>query len=212
MFVDARDALKQVVSEEPENREAWYQLGLVQFRIGETDAAENSFRAALRLRLEDQWSAIGLAAVLIATSRPEEGEKLLKRVLAEDPHCGAARYYLGEIDRGRGNLSAAYEQFQMAVSSASQDARPLIALGQIQEQRHELGEAKKSFLKAIALDQASATAHYHLASLLRSEGNVQEARTQIELFRKYHDQENKQGIVGIMRQGQWDYAGFLPSN
>jgi tetratricopeptide (TPR) repeat protein len=212
MFVDARDALKQVVSQERENREAWYQLGLVQFRIGETDAAEKSFRAALHLDPQDKWSTIGLASILIATSRPNEADTLLQRVLADDPQCGAARYYLGEIDRGRGDFTAAYQQFQAAASDARQDARPLTALGQLQEQRHELAAAKKSFLQAIALDPASATAHYHLASLLRSEGDFEEARTQIDLFRKYHDQENKQGIVGIVRQGQWDYAGFLPSN
>jgi len=160
---------------------------------------------------QDEWSAIGLASVLIAT-RPDEAETQLKRVLAEDPQCGPARYYLGEIDRGRGDFSAAYQQFQMAAANARQDARPLTALGQMQAQRHEFAAAKQSFLQAIALDPASATAHYHLASLLRSEGNVEEAKRQIDLFRKYHDQENRQGIVGIVRQGQWDYAGFLPSN
>ena len=212
MFVDARDVLRQVTSEEPENREAWYQLGLVEFRIGETDAAKTSFRAALHLDPQDKWSAVGLASVLIATSHPDDAEIELRRVLAEDPHCGAAHYYLGEIERSRGNVPAAYHQFLMATSDATQDARPLTALGQIQEQRHEPAAAKKSFLQAIALDPASATAHYHLATLLRSDGDAAEAKSQLDLFRKYHDQENKQGIVGIVRQGQWDYAGFLPSN
>ena len=46
MDVDASDALKKVVSQDPRNRHAWYQLGLSQFRLGETEAAEKDFRAA----------------------------------------------------------------------------------------------------------------------------------------------------------------------
>ena len=33
----------------------------------------------------------------------------------------------------------------------------------------------------------------------------------MELFNKYHDEENKKGIVGLVSDGKWDYAGLLTS-
>jgi len=212
MYVDARDALQQVVSASPENREAWYQLGLAQYRIGEIDAAEKDFRTALRLDPGDEWSRVALGAVLMGTSRQEMAESEFRRVLAADPRCGAAHYYMAEIERRRGELTTAQQQLEKAVLDAQQDARPLAALGELQSERHNYVAARKSFERAIALDPSSAVAHYHLASLLRAQGEKEEANKEMALFRKYHDLEKSNGIVGIVRQGEWDYAGFLPAN
>jgi tetratricopeptide (TPR) repeat protein len=212
MYVDARDALQQLVSGSPENREAWYQLGLAQYRIGRADAAEKDFRTALRLDPSDEWSRVALGAVLMGTSRQDSAESEFYLVLAADPRCGAAHYYLAEIYRRRGELTAAQQQLEKAVLDAQQDARPLAALGELQSEQHHYAAARKSFDRAIALDPTSAVAHYHLASLLRSQGEKEEATKEIALFRKYHDQEKREGIVGLVRQGEWDYAGFLPAN
>jgi tetratricopeptide (TPR) repeat protein len=212
MYVDARDALQQVVSASPENREAWYQLGLAQYRIGETDSAEKDFRAALYLDPADEWSRVALGAILMSTSRQETAESEFRRVLAADPQCGAAHYYLAEIERRRGEIAAARQQLEKAVLGALQDARPLAALGELQAEQGDVVAARKSLERAIALDPTSAAAHYHLASLLRSQGEKEEANKEMALFHKYHDQDKNEGIVGIVRQGQWDYAGFLPAN
>jgi Tfp pilus assembly protein PilF len=106
----------------------------------------------------------------------------------------------------------ALAQIEQAVLDAQQDARPLIALGELQVQQHDLTQARKSYAAAIALEPTSATAHYHLALVLRSQGEIQAAKKQMDLFRQYHDQESNRGIVGLVRQGQWDYAGFLPAS
>jgi tetratricopeptide (TPR) repeat protein len=212
MYVDARDALQKVVSANPENREAWYQLGLAQYRIGEADGAEKDFRTALRLDPEDEWSRVALGAVLMSTSRQDLAEPEFQRVLNADPQCGAAHYYLGQIQQRRGELASARMQFEKAVLLAQDDARPLTALGQLQAEEHDSVAAKDSLERAIAVDPTSAVAHYHLASLLRSQGEREEANKEMALFRKYHEQEKNAGIVGIVRQGQWDYAGFLPAN
>src|SRR6266403_263968 len=69
MYVDAKDALEKVVAQDPYNRHAWYQLGLAQFRIGETEGAEKDFQAALRVDRHDEWSRVGLGAVLMSAGR-----------------------------------------------------------------------------------------------------------------------------------------------
>jgi tetratricopeptide (TPR) repeat protein len=212
MYVDAGNALQQVVAANPENREAWYQLGLAQYRTGETDSAGRDFQAALHIDPKDEWSRVAWGVVLMNSSRQDAAESEFRRVLVDDPRCGAAHYYLAEIQRRRGEIRLAIQQLEKAVLDAQQDARPLAALGELQAEQHDPVAARKSFEKALSFDPTSAIAHYHLASLLRSQGEKEEAGKEMDLFRKYHDQDKKEGIVGIVRQGQWDYAGFLPAN
>lgn len=212
MYVDARDALKKVVAQDPVNRHAWYQLGLAQFRIGETEAAETDFKAALALDQSDQWSRIGLGAVLTSTGRDREAAVEFHRVLQSNSRSAAAHYYLGLIHRANGDTPLALHELEQAVNDANRDARPLAALGQLQLSVHDLRSARRSLRKAIDLDPTYSTAHYYMAMLLRTVGQTDEAKNEIERYKKYHDEENKEGIVGLVSEGKWDYAGFLPPN
>jgi tetratricopeptide (TPR) repeat protein len=212
MYVDATDALKKVVTQDPSNRHAWYQLGLAQFRIGETEGAETDFRAALGLDGYDEWSRVGLGAVLMSTARQQEAAAEFQRVLQRDPRSAAAHYYLAQIHRASGNFPLALRDLQQAVNCAKDDARPWAALGQLQVAQHDLLSAHQSLQKAIELDPEYAPAHYQMARLLKATGEQVEAAKELELFNKYHDEENKKGIVGMVSDGKWDYAGFLPPN
>lgn len=210
MYVDARDALNKVVADDRFNRHAWYQLGLAQFRLGETAAAETAFRAALDLYGVDEWSRVGLGAVLMSTGRQREAATELQRVLQRNPRSAAAHYYLAQIHRADGNIPLALRDLKQAVNNGRDDARPLAALGQLQLAQHDLLSAHASLRKAIELDPRYAPAHYQMARLLKVAGEQAEAAKELELFNKYHDEENKKGIVGMVSAGKWDYAGYLP--
>ena len=212
MYVDASDALSKVVAQDPFNRHAWYQLGLAHFRIGETEDAEKDFKAALGLDGSDEWSRVGLGAVLMSSGRQKEAAAEFKRVLHGDPRNAAALYYLAELHRSQGEIPLALREFQQAANSAKDDARPWAALGQLQLAQHDHVSARTSLQKAIELDPGYATAHYHMARLLKATGKQAAATKELELFKKYHAEENKKGIVGLVSEGRWDYAGFLPSN
>ena len=210
MYVDASDALKKVVSQDPRNRHAWYQLGLSQFRLGETEAAEKDFRAALDLDDYDDWSRIGLGAVLMGTARQQLAAVEFQHVLQRDPRSAPAHYYLAQIHRAQGKTSLALRDLQHAVNNAKDDVRPLAALGQLQLAQHDLPSARASLQRAIELDPRYAPAHYQMARLLKATGEQAEAAKELQLFNKYHDEENKEGIIGLVSNGKWDYAGYLP--
>lgn len=212
MYVDARDALQRVVEQDPGNRQAWYQLGLAHNRIGDDEAAIQDFNSALKIDPSDEWSRVGLGAALIGAGREAQAEAQFLRVLKRDAHCGPAYYYLAQIHRDKGRFALAARELQHAVTYAPRDARPLAMLGQLQMEQHDLAAAHTSLKRAIDLDPSSAPAHYNMAMLLRSTGETQRAKQELELYRRYHDEERKKGIVGLVRQGEWDYAGFMPSN
>ena len=212
MYVDARDFLQKTVALDSYNEHAWYQLGLAQFRIGEEEAAETDFRVAVRLDENDVWSRIGLGAVLLNAGRHPEATAEFERVLKSSPRNPAAHYYLARIDREKGKIPLAFRELHQAVHLDSKDARPWAALGQFQLEQNLLSSARVSLRKAIELDPQYSTAHYQLAMLLRRTGEQAEATREIALFQKYHDEENKKGIMGLVSKGKWDYAGFLPAD
>jgi len=212
MYVDASDALKKVVARDSHNQHAWYQLGLAQFRLGETQEAESDFKAALALDNHDEWSRVGLGAVLMSTARQQEAAAEFDHVLQRNPRSAAAYYYLAQIHRADGKIPLALHQLEQAVSYAKDDARPWAALGQLQLAQHDLSSAHQSLQRAIELDPQFAAAHYQMARLLKATGEQAEAAKELELFNKYHDEENKKGMVGLVSEGKWDYAGYLPPN
>lgn len=212
MYVDARDALKQVVAQDARNRHAWYQLGLAQFRIGETEDAEKDFKTALGLDAYDEWARVGLGAVMVSTGHLPEAAAEFRRVLQRDPGSAPAHYYLGQIHRNKGEIPLAIRELQLAANEAQEDPRPLAALGQLQLAQHDFAAARVSLDKAIRLDPDYAVAHYHLAMLLKTTGEQAAAAKELELFQRCHEEEKKRGIIGLVSGGNWDYVGFLPSN
>src|SRR5215469_9752139 len=191
MYVDARDALQRVVEQDPENREAWYQLGLAQNRIGDDEAALQDFNSALKIDPSDEWSRVGLGAALVGACREAQAEAQFLRVLKRDPHCGPAYYYRSQIHRDKGKFALATREVEHAVTYAPRDARPLAMLGHLQMEQHDLAAAHTSLKRAIELDPTSASAHYNMAMLLRSTGKTQRAKQELELYRRYHDDESK---------------------
>jgi len=212
MFVDARDALQKIVEQEPDNREAWYQLGLAHYRLGQNDTAVQDFGSALKIDASDEWSRVGLGAALLSVGKQADAEVEFLRVLKRDPKCAPSYYYLAQIHRSSGKYTLAANELEHAATYAPQDARPLAMLGRLQMERHNIASARASLKKAIDLDNTSASAHYAMAMLLRSSGEKQQAKREIELYQRYHDEEGKRGIVGLVRKGEWDYAGFMPTN
>jgi tetratricopeptide (TPR) repeat protein len=212
LYVDARDALTKVVAQDPFNQHAWYQLGLAHFRVAEPEEAEKNFKTALKLDASDSWSRVGLGAVLMSTGRQEQAAGEFQRILPRDPHNAAALYYLAEIHRTQGEIPLALRELRQAARSAKEDARPWAALGQLQLAQHDLVSARVSLSKALELNPGYAFAHYQMARLLKTEGEQAAAAKELELFSKYHEEENRKGILGLVKEGQWDYAGFLPPN
>lgn len=212
MYVDAKGALEKVIAGDSSNEHAWYQLGLAQFRIGEGVAAEKDFKSSLDLDKDDSWSRVGLGAVLMSEGRQGEAAVEFQRVLKQNPRNPAAHYYLARIDRIEGKTPLALRELQQAINVAGKDARPWAELGQLQMEQKQYALARKSLSKAIQIDPGYALAHYYLAMVLKRSGDQAEAEKEANLFKERHDEETKNGIVGLVAEGKWDYAGFLPAN
>ena len=71
-----------------------------------------------------------------------------------------------------GDLKAAKEAFQRAVSLRPRDPRALTALGEVQEQLGDYSASIQTFREVIEIDRTSPEAHVNLAVALADQGNL----------------------------------------
>jgi tetratricopeptide (TPR) repeat protein len=143
-YSEAIALLEAAVRAEPGLFDALVILAQVQFTTGDFAAAEQNYRAALRLNPKSQVALLGLSVLLNKTLRPAEAEILL-RAAAEDGAKPAA--WQAKIARGLG-------------LSLDLQGRPQ--------------EAIDAWRHAVALDPSNEEAHRELNALLYRMGRADE--------------------------------------
>ncbi|MGK7295174.1 MAG: c-type cytochrome biogenesis protein CcmI/CycH [Candidatus Wenzhouxiangella sp. M2_3B_020] len=102
--------LTQRVRSEPQDVEAWNQLGMIQKQLQQFPAAEAAFRRVIFIDPDNQLARVELAETLLymagQASLPDESRRLLRRVLAAEPDNQKALWLAGldafhEGDRDR---------------------------------------------------------------------------------------------------------------
>jgi len=142
---DAIDVLQAAV--QPDLFDAFVILAQVQFTIGDLAAAEENYRAALRLNPKSQVALLGLGVLLNTLRRPAEAEALL-RTAAEN-----------------------------VARPAPWQAKVAASLGQSLDLQGKPQEAIDAWRRAIALDPTQEEAHRELNALLYRMGRQDEFLT-----------------------------------
>ena len=85
---------KSAVAQDPHNKFAYYDLGLVQQLMAQPTSAEQNYRAALQLD-PNFVAALYNLAILRTTPSPSEAEELYRHVISLQPSDAAAHLNLG---------------------------------------------------------------------------------------------------------------------
>jgi len=96
---DAIDYLKRAVDLEPQNADAWRELGDALLFENRLPEATNAFRQAVELRPNDVGSLVQLAHTAYAAGDPEEAIGHIRQAVGRDPNSQGARRALLEIYR-----------------------------------------------------------------------------------------------------------------
>lgn len=104
----------------------------------------------------------------------EEGEKLIRRALAERPDFAAAWYNLGNLLLERKQDEAARESYEKAASLGPYP-EALYSLGNCWREKDELTRAEQAFSEALALRPHYYEARHNLANVKREQGCVDES-------------------------------------
>jgi tetratricopeptide (TPR) repeat protein len=178
----------------PESAQMHQLMAHEDVRHGNTNAAVAQFRKAIEINAHLPGVHFELAELLRSSQDPavkKEAEQEYRRALAENPQDEKTILRLAEIDAQNGNAEAAREKYSRAVELRPADADAKLGLAKILIEMNQTGNALPLLEEAVRLEPTNATAHYRLGTLYRKMGRTEEAKGEIEQYKKYKDMKEK---------------------
>ena len=158
---EAAQAFRQLLSRDPDQPDAWYNLAYLQHHARQFDAALASYQQALQRGIGGPEEVHVNRAVILADhlSRHDEAERELRAALAIQPRYVPALVNLGNLLEQRGERARAIERYEEALAVDPQCVMALARLPHLVEARsasHPLITRLRSALRSAsdAADQA----------------------------------------------------------
>ncbi len=167
--------LRQVVTDDPQVIDAWFNLGNVYFRRGDYTTAITQFRTALTLKPDYDLALINMANAYRALGRDDEALAGYEHYLRVDPKNAWVHYQAGEIHLDRGDAGRASEYFEEALALDPRVAPARVALGAVAIMRGDAATADREIRAALEATPDVRLAHFNLGVLAESRGDVESA-------------------------------------
>jgi len=112
----AARSYRHVLRLDPQNKFAWYNLGVIAHGDGRTDDARAAYEKALKID-PAFMSALFNEGILLKSSDPDRAMGLLERALGVDPQAATVHLHLGEIWAMKDRDQVATDEFRSAVAA-----------------------------------------------------------------------------------------------
>ena len=178
-FSSALDPLNKVVTADPKNYEAWFDLGFVNNALGKTSDAIAAYRQSVAAKPDVFESNLNLGLMLARAGQPG-AEEFLRAATKLTPTAHAAEgkeqawLALGHALE-KSTPDEAIRAFQEASKLQPNDIEPYLSAGPILEQQKRLPEAEQMYKRAVTLDPQSVEAVTGLANVYMSSHRFPEA-------------------------------------
>jgi tetratricopeptide (TPR) repeat protein len=154
----------------------WNNLGLAWSMGNGLDAAERSFRAALRLQPEYTRARHNLGVVLRKQQRFEEAQKEFEAVIEQEPSNAAYTFTLAEMLAARGRVHEAESWYEKTLALKEDYLEARHNLGELLLGQQRLEEAREHFLRVIRAHPFPVMSLNSLGILEARAGRPDEAR------------------------------------
>lgn len=178
----------------PESAQMHQLMAHEDYRQGNTTGAVAQYRKAIALDPHLPGIHFELAE-LLHTSKDEtvkkEAEQEYHAALLQDPQNEKSILRLAEIDAQRGNTEQSYKEYTKAVELQPADADAKLGLAKTLIEMNQPDKALPLLEDAVRLEPTNATAHYRLATLYRKMGRADDAKREMELYKKFKEMKEK---------------------
>jgi Tfp pilus assembly protein PilF len=178
----------------PESAQMHQLMAHEDYRQGNTTGAVAQYRKAIALDPHLPGVHFELAE-LLRTSKDEtvkkEAEQEYRAALREDPQNEKSILRLAEIDAQRGNTEQSYKEYTKAVELQPADADAKLGLAKTLIEMNQSEKALALLEDAVRLEPTNATAHYRLATIYRKMGRADDAKREMELYKKFKEMKEK---------------------
>lgn len=198
-------AWKHVLARDPNQADAWCNLGGCLRELKRLEEAESALLRCLELQPSNPAARCNLGILAMDCGASDEALAIFDWVLAEDPAFGPARFH-------RGNVLANLDRWTegLAAAQAVAEASPGLPAAQVNAGWHlmkagRLPEAEAAFDRALALDPELATGRWNRAYARLLQGRWREAWPDFPARLAI-----AQGLPNLKRfeEPAWDGRGF----
>ena len=208
-YSQAETIFRQVIRINPQDTNAYNNLGLALRRQGKLEEAITNYQKAIQLDPKDASAYNNLGLALRRQGKLEEAITNYQKAIQLDPKDASAYNNLGIALSDQGKLEEAITNYQKAIQLDPKFAIAYNNLGIALSDQGKLEEAITNYQKAIQLDPKYAIAYYNLGIALYLQGKLEEAITYyqkaIQINPKYASAYNNLGIV-LYKQGKLEAA------
>lgn len=156
---------------------AWFNLGVIQERLGKDALASSAYRKVMSLDPTLSVARENLAALVLRQGDKRQAITILREVVALDPGASVARLALGRslLAAGRVDEAIALSQAALAADPKNLGGYCIQALAAVQSKEFQRVRLLKN--QALKIDQgpSSACIHHAMGLVLRAEGETASA-------------------------------------
>jgi Flp pilus assembly protein TadD/peroxiredoxin len=176
---EAEQAFQQVISANPEDADAYYNLGTLYLRRNSPEEAKHNLEQALKLRpnYPEAWNNLGMMAA--QQGKNEEAIRSFQQSLELRPSYGTALLNLGNLYRRQGDFAQAETFLKRAHNSAPADPEANYSLGMLYARKNETGLAEQYLRAALKQRPDYSDALNNLGVLLIQQQRYAEAEADL---------------------------------
>jgi len=176
----AADSFRQVAASDPDNPEAFYNLGTLYLRKNDQEEARKFLEQTIKLKPDypEAWNNLGMIAA--QQNDIEKAIQNFRRSLEQRPNYVTAMLNLGNLLRRQGNISEASKLLNQAAELEPENAEVNYSLGMFFARQGETAKAESLLQKASALRPNYPDAINNLGVLFVRDGRNAEAEQQFK--------------------------------
>jgi len=182
----------------PDSAQMHQLLAHEETREGNTNGAIAQYRKAIAIDPNLPGVHFELAELLNTSQDPvikKEAEEEYHAAIEANPRDEKAVCRLGEIAMQQGDMKQAYADFSESVALQPGDADAKLWLAKTLIEMNQPDKALPLLEASVQLEPTDATAHYRLATLYKRMGRTEDARREVELYKKFKDMKDKLRVL-----------------
>ena len=192
-YASAEPLLKKVLDADPNNFQAWFDLGFVYNGLGNIQESIAAYRKSVAAKPDVFESNLNLGLMLAKTGQPD-AEQFLRAATALKPTAnvdeGHARAWLSLAHvLENSKPDQAIEAYKQAAALEPKDPEPHLSAGLLLEKENHFADAEQEYNQAVALDPSSTDALTALANIYLREQRFVDAEQILDKILAMHPED-----------------------
>ena len=178
-FAAAEPLLKKALEKDPNNFQAWFDLGFTINRLGRADESIAAYRKSVAAKPDVFESNLNLGLMLVRANSPD-AEQFLRAATTLKPTAhveeGQARAWLALAHLLETTKpEEAFSAYRKAAELTPQDAEPHLSAGLFHERRKEFSDAEAEYKQVLTIDPKNPEAAIGLTNIYMKSGHLGDA-------------------------------------